>query len=160
MLPDSPTVPAIRPSLRDARFVALALLAVGWLVLALGQVVDARRGGPEPMVRAYLTDLEAHDLASAQATLEPSVVERWRDFLGFQQFTRYHVLSVAVRSPSLLESFSSGRPWRANELTLVADIQEPDGRTWRGSTVVPLEFVSGRWLMLRPPFAPADEPTR
>jgi hypothetical protein len=136
--------------------VVLTLLAASWLVLGLGLLVDARRGSPEPMVRAYLSDLEAHDISAAQAALEPSVVERWRDFLNFQQFNRYRVLSVAVRSPSLLESLTRGRPWRATELTLVADIQEPDGQTWRGSTVVPLAFVDGRWLMLRPPFAPAE----
>jgi len=125
----------------------------GWLALASGLVVDARRGSPEATLRAYLADLEARRTEAALAALAPDAAARWRDFIEFQQFNRYRVVSVAVRSPSLLESFTQHRAWRATEATLVADISEPSGIEWRGSTVVPLDFVDGRWVLLRPPFA-------
>lgn len=133
---------------------SLALLALGWAVLPLGLWADARRGSPEPALRQYLADLEAHRLAEASAALEPAERQRWRDFLDFQQFNRYAVVSIAVRSPSLLDVVTSARPWQATAATLVADITEPSGTRWRGSTVVGLRFADGRWYLDRPPFAP------
>jgi hypothetical protein len=135
---------------------SLALLAVGWLILGLGLVLDARRGSPEPTIRRYLTDLEAHRLEAASATLTPSAAERWRDFLEFQQFNHYGVVSVAVRSPSLIEAILTRTPWRATHATLVADVLEPSGIRWRGSTIVPLELRDGVWLLERPPFASGE----
>lgn len=132
----------------------LALLALGWAVLTLGLWADARRGSPEPALRRYLADLEGHRVPEAAAALEPSERARWADFLDFQQFNRYEVVSIAVRSPSLLEVAGTGRAWRATEATLVADITEPSGTRWRGSTVVGLRFADGRWYLDRPPFAP------
>ena len=133
--------------------VAFGLLLAGWLVLAGGLVVDARRGSPEATLRGYLADLEARRTEAALAALAPDAAARWRDFVEFQQFNRYRVVSIAVRSPSLLESLTQRRAWRATEVTLVADISEPSGVEWRGSTVVPVDFVDGRWMLLRPPFA-------
>ena len=133
---------------------SLALVAIGWAVLGLGLCADARRPSPEPTVRRYLDDLENHRLAEASAALEPSDRQHWDDFLGFQQFNRYSVVSIAVRSPSLLEVATTGRPWLATRATLVADITEPSGTRWRGSTLVDLRYADGRWYLARPPFAP------
>ena len=137
-----------------ARWLAPALLLVGWLVLGLGLVIDAARGGPEAVLRGYLADLEGRRVEAALGALAPGAAERWRDFVEFQQFNRYRVVSIALRSPSLVESLTRGRPWRVTEATLVADIVEPSGVEWRGSTVVPVDFVDGRWVLLRAPFAP------
>jgi hypothetical protein len=131
----------------------LGLLLAGWLVLAGGLVADARRGSPEATLRGYLADLEARRTEAALAALTPDAAARWREFVEFQQFNRYRVVSVAVRSPSPLESLTEHRAWRATVATLVADISEPSGIEWRGSTMVPLDFVDGRWVLLRPPFA-------
>ena len=133
--------------------IAIGLLVLGWMLLPVLLLVDARRGSPEGTLRAYLADLEAHRTEAALAALAPDAAARWRDFVEFQQFNRYRVVSVAVRSPSLLESLRSGRPWRTTQATLIADIDEPSGLRWRGSTVVPVDFAAGRWLLLRPPFA-------
>ena|SRR5438874_1864141 len=132
---------------------ALGLLLIGWLALAAGLVADARRGSPEATLRGYLADLEARRTEAALAALAPEAVARWRDFVEFQQFNRYRVVSVAVRSPSLLESLARRRAWRATEATLVADISEPSGIEWRGTTVVPVDLVDGRWVLSKPPFA-------
>jgi hypothetical protein len=133
--------------------VGVGLFIVGWLVLGLGLVVDVQRGGPEATIRGYLGDLEARRVEAALAALAPEAAARWRDFVEFQQFNRYEVVSIAVRSPSVLESLTQGRPWRATQATLVADVFEPSGARWRGSTIVPVDFVDGRWVLLRPPFA-------
>ena len=140
---------------KSKRILSLSLLTLGWLVLALGLLVDARRPSPEGALRAYLADLQSQRLDAALAALTPSAAARWRDFLEFQQFNHYEVVSVAIRSPSLLESLTAGLPWRPTEVTLVADILEPSGIRWRGSTVVPVDYVAGRWLLARPPFAPS-----
>jgi len=137
--------------------VALAMLVVGWLALASGLGAEAARAGPERFIRGYLTALQGRQVESALAALTPETAERWRGFLEFQQFNRYSVLSIASRSPSLLESLSGGRPWRAVEATLVADITEPSGLVWRGSTVIPLEWRDDHWAMARPPFATAGQ---
>jgi hypothetical protein len=133
--------------------VALGLLAVGWLALGAGLALEARRGSPEAALRGYLADLEGRRTEAALAALSTDTAQHWRDFVEFQQFNRYQVVSIAVRSPSLLESLAGGRPWRATEATVVADILEPSGIRWRGSTVVPVELIDGRWLLKRPPFA-------
>jgi hypothetical protein len=133
--------------------VALGLSVLGWLALLAGLVAEARRGSPEAALRGYLADLEGRRTEAALAALSPETALRWRDFVEFQQFNRYQVVSIAVRWPSLLESLVVGRPWRATEATLVADIVEPSGTQWRGSTVVPVDLVDGRWLLKRPPFA-------
>ena len=132
---------------------AFALLALGWLALAAGFVAEARRGSPEAALRGYLADLEGRRTEAALAVLSPETAQGWRDFVEFQQFNQYRVVSIAVRSPSVLESLVGGRPWRPTEATLVADIVEPSGIRWRGSTVVPVDLVDGRWLLKRPPFA-------
>jgi hypothetical protein len=131
----------------------LSLLLVGWLVLFVGLVVDTRRSGPEPMLRGYLSDLQDQRVDKALTALTPAAADQWHDFLEFQQFNRYQVVSIAVRSPSVLESLSQGAPWRPTQATMVADILEPSGVRWRGSTIVPLTYVDGRWSMTRPPFA-------
>ena len=135
---------------------ALGLLALGWAILGIGLVADARRGGPEATLRQYLADLEGRGVDEALAALEPDVRDRWRDFLEFQQFNRYGPPSIAVRSPSLIEAFRNGGDWRPHQVTLVADILEPSGVRWRGSTLVPVRFADGRWYLGRPPFAPGD----
>jgi hypothetical protein len=137
----------------DSSRVAVGLFLVGWLVLGIGLVVDVSRGGPESTLRGYLADLEAQRTEAALAVMAPEAAARWRDFIEFQQYNRYEVVSIATRSPSLLESLAQGRPWRATQATLVADVLEPSGVRWRGSTIVPLDFVDGRWMLLRPPFA-------
>jgi hypothetical protein len=144
------------PPFANRLLAAVSLLGFGWLLLAIGLVADAGRGSPEATVRRYLADLEARQVAAALGALEPAAGVRWRDFVEFQQFNRYRVISIAVRSPSILESASGGRPWRATELTLVADIVEPSGIQWRGSTVVPVAQIDGRWVMRRAPFADGD----
>jgi hypothetical protein len=131
---------------------ALGLFVVGWLALAIGLVIDARRGGPEATLRGYLADVEAHRVEEALAVLSPDG-GRWRDFVELQQFNRYEVVSIAVRSPSVIETLVLRRPWQATQATLVADVFEPSGIRWRGSTVVPVDQIDGRWLLLRPPFA-------
>lgn len=133
---------------------AVSLLAIGWLVLAAGLALEARRSGPEAVLRTYLADLEAHRVEAALSALSPSADHRWRTFLDVQQFNRYQVVSLAVRSPSPLESLARGRPWRPAQATLVANILEPSGITWQGSTIVPVELIDGRWVLARPPFAP------
>jgi len=133
---------------------SLALLGLGWLILAIGLLADARRPSPEGTLRGYLLDLQSQQLEAALAALTPREAARWRDFLEFQQFNQYELISIAVRSPSLLESLSAGTPWRGTQATLVADIVEPSGVRWRGSTIVPMEYVDGRWFLDRPPFAP------
>jgi hypothetical protein len=132
----------------------LFMLMLGWLALALGLLADARRGSPEPTIRQYLADLEAHRTDAALAALAPEAAGRWRDFVEFQQFNRYSVISLAVRSPSLLECLVDRRPWTATQATLVADVLEPSGIRWRGSTLVPVISRDGGWLLERPPFAP------
>jgi hypothetical protein len=134
--------------------VALGLLALGWAVLGVGLVADARRGAPEATIRDYLADLEAHRVDAALAALEPDSRNRWREFLEFQQFNRYSVVSIAVRSPSLVEVLTRGVAWRPTQVTLIADILEPSGIRWRGSTIVRVRLGDGRWLLERPPFAP------
>lgn len=138
-----------------ALHLALALLGLGWLVLLAGQLADARRGSPEPAVRAYLADLEGQRVEQALAALTPEAAGRWREFVQFQQYNRYQVVSVAVRSPSLLDSLLRGVPWRADQVTLVVDVVEPSGIRWRASTVVPVRYEQGRWWLERPPLAPA-----
>jgi hypothetical protein len=133
---------------------SLLLLGLGWIVLVAGLWADARRGSPEPAIRRYLADLEAHRVEAALAALQPEVRERSRDFLEFQQFNRYEVVSIAVRSPSLLAVATAGLPWRATQATLVADIVEPSGVRWRGSTLIDLSYAEGRWYLAKPPFAP------
>ena len=135
-------------------YISVALLGLGWAALALGVWADGRRGSPEPALRQYLDDLENHRLAEASAAIEPDERQRWSDFLDFQQFNRYAVVSIAVRSPSLLDVVARGQAWQANKATLVADIVEPSGVRWRGSTVVGLRYADGRWYLERPPFAP------
>lgn len=129
-------------------------LGLGWLVLALGLIIDARRPSPEPTLRTYLADLEAHRTEAASTALSPEAAARWADFVEFQQFNRYEIVSIAVRSPSLVASLLERRPWLPTEATLIADIAEPSGIRWRGSTVVPFESVGGDWTLLRAPFAP------
>ena len=133
---------------------ALGLLAIGWAALGVGLVADARRGSPDATIREYLADLEGRRVEEALAALEPGVRDRWRDFLEFQQFNRYALVSIAVRSPSLLEVLTAGVAWQATQATVVADIVEPSGVRWRGSTVVPVRYAEGRWYLARPPFAP------
>jgi hypothetical protein len=134
--------------------IILPLLLVGWLVLGIGLLADSRRGSPEPTVRRYLADLQAHRLEAALAALAPAAAERWRGFVEFQQFNRYQVVSIAVRSPSPLESIATGRAWQATRLTLVVDVEEPSGLRWRGSTLVPVARRPDQsWLLERPPFA-------
>jgi hypothetical protein len=135
-------------------YVSVVLLGLGWLALGLGLWADGRRGSPEPALRQYLEDLQNHRLAEASAAIEPGERQRWDDFLDFQQFNHYTVVSIAVRSPSLLDVATHGGGWRADEATLVADIVEPSGVRWRGSTVVGLRYADGRWYLERPPFAP------
>jgi hypothetical protein len=130
----------------------LLALGLGWLTLAVGLLADAARPGPEPLLRGYLADLQAQRLSAAFESLAPERREAWRSFLEFQQHNRYQVQSIAVRSPSLLESLSSGRPWLADQATLVVEVTEPSGLRWRGSTVVPLSYRDGRYVMERPPF--------
>lgn len=132
---------------------AWALLALGWLTLLVGQLADTLRGSPEPAVRRYLADLESHQIERALAALTPEAAARWRDFVEFQQYNRYQVIGVAVRSPSLLASFLQGVPWRADQVTLVVDVTEPSGIRWRASTIVPVRYEQGRWLIERPPLA-------
>ena len=133
---------------------ALGLLALGWVALGVGLVADARRGGPEATLREYLADLEGRRVDEALAALEPDVRDRWRDFLEFQQFNRYGPPNIAVRSPSPIEAFRDGVDWRPNQVTLLADVLEPSGIRWRGSTLVPVRYADGRWSLARPPFAP------
>ena len=133
---------------------SLSLLALGWAVLVAGLAADLRRPSPEPTIRAYLADLEGHRLEEAAGALSPAARDRWGDFLEFQQFNRYEVVSLAVRSPSLLEVVLGQGPWRPDQATLVADVIEPSGVRWRGRTLVPLAYEGGRWYLLRPPFAP------
>ena len=133
---------------------AIGLLGLGWLVLFVGLAADVSRGGPESTLRGYLADLEAQRMEATLAVMAPEAAVRWGDFIEFQQYNRYEVVSIATRSPSLLESLAQGRPWRATQATLVADVLEPSGVRWRGSTIVPVDFVDGRWTLLRPPFAP------
>lgn len=133
---------------------APVLLLLCALALGVGLLVEYRRGGPEPTLRAYLDDLGGQRPDAARAALAPEQREAWRDFVEFQQFNRYRVVSLSVRSPSLLAATLRGLPWRATEATLVVDVTEPSGLTWRGSTIVPVEWRDGRWLLSRPPFAP------
>ncbi len=132
---------------------SLTLLALAWVVLVGGLVLDRSRPGPEPTIRAYLADLQSHRLDDALEALSPPVRDRWRDFLEFQQFNHYEVVSVAVRSPSPLDVLLGRRPWQPTEATLVVDVVEPSGLRWRGSTLVPVSYAGGRWYLLRPPLA-------
>jgi hypothetical protein len=140
-------------TIRRRLHAGLIALGLGWLALAIGLLADAARPGPEPMLRGYLADLEAQRLPAALEALAPERRESWRPFVEFQQYNRYRVQSIAVRSPSLLEALSSGELWLADQATLVVDVTEPSGLTWRGSTVVPLVYREGRFVMVRPPFA-------
>ena len=133
---------------------SLVLLGLGWAVLLVGLWADARRGSPEPAIRQYLADLQNHRVEAALEALQPAVRERSREFIDFQQFNRYEIVSVAVRSPSLLAVAATGVPWRATQATLVADIIEPSGVRWRGSTLLDLTYAEGRWYIDKPPFAP------
>ena len=135
-----------------ARVTAI-LLTLGWLALGAGLLADVRRGSPEPTLRQHLTDLEGQRVEAALAALTPEAAARWREFLELQQFNHYEVVSVAIRSPSLLDTLRSGQPWRPDQITLVADVREPSGVQWRGSTLVPVTHDGGRWLLARPPFA-------
>jgi hypothetical protein len=124
------------------------------LVLVVGLAADGRRAGPEAVARQYFADLEAQRLEDALAALSPAAVERWGDFVRLQQSNRYEVVSVAVRSPSLLESLTRGRAWQPNQLTLVVEVREPSDLRWRGSTLVPVaRRPEGGWALERPPFA-------
>jgi hypothetical protein len=133
---------------------ALGALALGWLVLVAGLAVDFRRNSPEGTIRRYLADLGAERVEPALAALTPAASVRWRNFVDFQQHNRYDVVSIAVRSPSLLSSLIQGSAWRATQVTLIVDVLEPSGDRWRGSTIVPAEWRDGRWWIERPPFAP------
>jgi hypothetical protein len=136
------------------RHLAVGLLALGWLTLAASLLVEARRGGPELALRSHLADLEAQRLEAALGSLSPRAAERWHEFLEIQQLNSYQVVSVAVRSPSLLDSLLGREPWQPTQATLVANVTEPSGLQWQGSTIVPFEQIDGRWLLARPPFAP------
>lgn len=143
------------PAVHDvngARIAAL-LLGLGWLALGAGLLADIQRGSPEGAIRQYLADLEGRRVEAALAALTPRAAARWRAFVEFQQQNHYEVVSVAVRSPSLLEALSNGRDWRPDQVTLVVEVREPSGLRWRGSTLVPVDFADGRWLLARPPFA-------
>jgi hypothetical protein len=132
----------------------LAMLTIGSIVLALGLLAEMSRPNPEPTIRAYLADLEARRVEQALAALTPEAAVRWREFVELQQFNRYGVVSIAARSPSLLESVARGLPWRATQATVIVDVSEPSGITWRGSTIVALEYANGDWRLQEPPFAP------
>jgi hypothetical protein len=105
-------------------------------------------------LRAYFDDLQSQRLDEALAALAPEAVSTFRDFLSIQQFNRYEIQSIAIQSPSLLDSLLQRLPWEARLATVVVDVTEPSGIRWRGSTLVPLRFDDGRWLLLEPPFAP------
>jgi hypothetical protein len=135
------------------RRLPLVMLSFGWLVLGLGLAAETLRPNPEPTIRAYLADLEARRVEQALAALTPEAATRWGEFVELQQFNRYRVVSVAVRSPSVLESLTRGQPWLATQATLIADVSEPSGITWRASTIVPLEYAGGTWRLRAPPFA-------
>jgi hypothetical protein len=133
--------------------VALGLLIIGWCALAASLLVDARRDGPESLLRSYLANLGAQRADEAARALTPAALARWGDFVEFQQFNRYEVVSIATRSPSLAETALFGVPWRATQATVVLDVFEPSGTTWRASTVVPVVWQDGRWWIERPPLA-------
>jgi hypothetical protein len=136
-------------------FFSRAALAI-WLllVLALGadMVLEPSRA-PEAAVRRYLAELEAGHVEAALSALTPDAVARWRDFVLFQRLNHYEVVSVAVRSTSLLDALTGQRPWQPDQATLVVDVTEPSGVQWRGSTLIPLRRDEGRWRLARPPFA-------
>jgi hypothetical protein len=132
---------------------ALGLLAIGWLTLLVGLAFDARRDGPEDLLRTYLSDLGAQRSRDALEALTPAAAIRWGDFVDFQQHNRYQIVSIATRYPSLVEVALRQVPWRATQATLVVEVAEPSGTVWRGSTVVPVTWHDGRWWIERPPFA-------
>ena len=132
---------------------AISVLTLGWLVLVLGLVAETIRPNPDPTIRAYLADLEARRVDQALTALTPDAATRWREHVELQQFNEYRVVSIAARSPSIVESLTRGQPWLATQATLIVDVSEPSGLTWRGSTIVPLEYANGSWRLREPPFA-------
>lgn len=128
---------------------AFLLLAAAAAVLAV-QLRDRSAFDVERAVDTYAAAVQSQDLDAAIQEIAPDQRDRWSAWVNDQLGNVYDVKGVAVRTPDLLTRWLQHVPGEPTEATVSVDVNHGDPAYYQADTLVPVEYVDGRWYLGEP----------
>ena len=129
----------------------LVLLALSAIAIAVVQLLDRPASAVDAVVHDYALAITQNDADRALADIAPDTRADASEFVREQAGNEYQVISVSVRSASLLDWATRRGGLQPTDATVTMDVnRDSPGDFFQPTTRVGVVQVDGRWLLAQP----------